>query len=340
MKVGATIAFGLGLPFAGCAMQNGADARALTIHESTAAIVIRCGDAHVLTYHKTEVPPPTGASALYRRSGFIHPLTAPGGDPVTGMHPRDHHHHLGLWHAWVKTQHRGRAVDFWNLGKGEGTVRYAATESLRRGAAGVGFTVTQHHVALATEARAEETVLTETFSIDVAVHPNGHYLVDYVAEQMNVTDAPLQLPAYRYGGGIAYRGPAHWQADNSAYLTSAGRGRADGHTTRARWCLLSGATEPAADDRPTSDSAAPDSSSAAVAILGDPRNHDAPQRQRIWPATANNGGAVFFNFVPTQETAWALEPGVPQTMRYRLVVANGTPTPAQVDRWFAEYARR
>ena len=77
-------------------------AGSLQVTETEKAISIRRGDLMVLTYHKAEVPPPEKADPIYKRSGFIHPLCAPNGEPVTGIHPADHYHHLGLWHAWVK----------------------------------------------------------------------------------------------------------------------------------------------------------------------------------------------------------------------------------------------
>jgi hypothetical protein len=307
------------LPFVSLPGCESYPAPALSIVESDDAIVIRSGGAHVLTYHKAEVPPPAGSSPLYRRSGFIHPLTAPNGGVVTGIRPEDHQHHLGLWHAWVKTTHEGRDVDFWNLLKGEGTVRYARTEAIRRSPSGVGFTVIQQHVIL-----PDEVVLDERFSIDVHVDPDGGYVVDHVTEQENVSDSPLTLPAYRYGGCIALRGPECWNEHNSDYLTSEGRSRIDGHATRARWCAMYGET---------------DQGVATVTILGHPDNHDAPQRQRIWPATPQNRGAIFFNFVPTQETDWALEPGEPITMRYRVVVSDGRPDRNQIDEWFDRYVQ-
>ena len=292
---------------------------ALTITETAGSIVIQNGDVHVLTYHKAEMPPPAGVSPVYRRSGFIHPVTAPNGSVVTGIHAKAHYHHMGLWHAWVKTTHKGRDIDFWNLETGTATVRYFRTQALRQSPEQVGFTVMQHHLIL-----PDEVVLEEAFSIDVRVHPDGHYLIDHRTVQENVTDVDLTLPAYRYGGGIAYRGPLHWNEHNSAYLTSEGRGRADGHESRARWCAMSGETE---------------NGVAAVTILGHPKNHDAPQRQRIWPATQDNQGAIFFNFAPTQESGWALQPGKPSTMRYRVVVSDSAPDTAQGDGWFEAYAR-
>ena len=118
--------------------------------------------------------------------------------------------------------------------------------------------------------------------------------------------APLLLPAYRYGGCIAYRAPYHWNKENSNYLTSEGKDRSNGHTTRGRWCAFSGPAE---------------KGDALLAILCHPENHDAPQRMRIWPPGSHNG-AVFFNYVPTQENAWQLQPGKPSIMRYQLIVSD------------------
>ena len=99
-------------------------AQEIRVVESEKEIVIFRGNTDILTYHKTEVPPPEGAKETYRRSGFIHPLKSPQGGIVTGIHPSDHLHHLGLWHAWVKTKHGKDQPDFWNLGKESGRVRF------------------------------------------------------------------------------------------------------------------------------------------------------------------------------------------------------------------------
>ena len=74
----------------------------LTVSETDAAITVTDGDNVVLAYHKAEVPPPEGADPAYHRSGFINPIRTPAGGVVTGLHPADHIHHLGIWHAWVK----------------------------------------------------------------------------------------------------------------------------------------------------------------------------------------------------------------------------------------------
>ena len=74
---------------------------AIEVSENAKTITISNGESTVLVYHKAEMPPPEGADPSYARSGFIHPLCSPSGAVLTGIHPDDHLHHLGL------VQHRG-----------------------------------------------------------------------------------------------------------------------------------------------------------------------------------------------------------------------------------------
>ena len=77
---------------------------------------------------------------------------------------------------------------------------------------------------------------------------------------------------------------------------------------------------------------------ATLTVLCHPKNHDAPQRMRIWPPNTNNG-AIFFNYVPIQETSWALEPNKPSTMRYRIIVKDGKPDPAVINKAWENFAK-
>ena len=85
---------------------------AFEITETDAAVTVTKDDKTVLVYHKAEAPPPDGADPIFRRSGFIHPLCTPSGKAVTGIHPDDHVHHVGLWGAWVNTIHGDKKPDF------------------------------------------------------------------------------------------------------------------------------------------------------------------------------------------------------------------------------------
>lgn len=295
----------------------------LKIRESESHIEIFNGNQSVLKYHKAVMPPPEGQPKYFERSGFIHPLKAPSGGTVTGIHPADHIHHMGLWHAWVETYHDGRNLDFWNLKKETATIRYAKTLKLIEKANQVGFTIRQNHVALASDGRPEEIILEEDFTIEVRIEGKS-YLIDYNTVQTNVSDHTLELPAYRYGGPLAYRAPASWDKTNSNYLTSEGKDRNNGHETRARWCAVFGPTE---------------MGDATIVFMGHPDNHDAPLRQRIWPDTTNNG-AIFFNYVPIQESAWSLEPGVPSEMRFRILVEDEKPDVVRIEKHWNAYSNK
>ena len=284
--------------------------------ESEESIVLYHGENDVLTYHKAEVDPPAGVDPVFRRSGFIHPVKTPGGFVITSTHPADHHHHIGLWHAWVNTKHDGKALDFWNLKKKQGRVRYAKTERLISDSTEAGFVVVQEHVKHVGE--ETKVVLREEFAVNVS-EVDGAYEIDYEMRQKNVSDHVLEMPAYRYGGGIAYRGPAAWNATNSRVLSSEGKDRSNGHQTRSRWQAMFG----------------PDDAKGTVAlsVLCHPKNHDAPQRMRVWPKNSNNG-AVFFNYVPVQEFPWKIPADKTIVLRYRIVVEDREPTPVQLDeRW-------
>jgi hypothetical protein len=295
------------------------DTTAFRAEETDATIVLWNGENPVLIYHKTEVDPPAGIDPIFKRSGFIHPVRTPGGSVVTGIHPPDHHHHLGLWHAWVHCIYDGKDVDFWNLATKTGRVRYAETLGLGSESAKASFSVRQEHIAYLAKNAEPKVILDETFTVTLRL-VDGAYEIDYETSQKNVAEHTLELPAYRYGGTIAYRAPAGWNKTNSDYLSSEGKTRVNGHETRSRWCAMWGPSDT-------------EGKKATVTILSHGKNHDAPQRMRVWPPSDNNG-AIFFNYVPIQEEPWEIRSGATSVMRYRLVVEDSkADTGALNERW-------
>ncbi|MFP6898951.1 MAG: PmoA family protein [Roseibacillus sp.] len=298
----------------------------LKVVETDEAITITRDEIPVLTYHKAEVPPPEGVDPIFKRSGFIHPLCAPNGEPVTGIHPKDHYHHLGIWHAWVKTKHGKDTPDFWNLKGKTGRVRYAQTIALIKDARGhsfAGFMVRQEHVAYKGAEKRETVVLREVLNIR-AKFIGGRNVITYNVTQENVSREALVLPAYRYGGCLAYRAPHDWDKTNSDYLTSEGLDRTNSHQSRAKWVAMSGPTRKGI---------------ATLTVLIHPENHDFPQRLRTWPASSNNG-AIFFNVVPIQEKPWEIAPGEKIVMNYQLVVSDGKPEKRMNDLRWKTYSKQ
>jgi len=276
----------------------------IQVRETPEAIVVTRGTLPLLTYHTAEVPPPEGTDPIFRRSGFIHPLHAPSGGVVTSIHAPDHIHHMGLWHAWVQTKHAGRKIDFWNLKSKLGRVRHSRTISTTARDGSPGFVVELEQVATTPDAPDGLVILRDELEIRIEA-TNELTRLDYNLRHTNVTDSPLQLPAYRYGGGVAYRAPLSWNKTNSDYLTDLGKRRADSHSTRAHWVAIHGPVE---------------AGTATLLFLGHPENFDAPQRIRTW-----DDGKVFFNFVPTQGKAWEIAPAQTIELRHRVVLFDGTP---------------
>ena len=169
-----------------------------TVTETDDTIVIEFGDNPAVTYHKALVPPPVGIDPIYTRSGFIHPVRSPSGEAVTGIHPDDHYHHLGLWHAWVKTKVDGQDVDFWNLKEKTGAVRFARTLSLLQGSDVAGFTVEQEHVLYPGDPNKESVMLKEQFTVE-ARYVDGAYEIDYITVQENISQWSLKMPPKRVG---------------------------------------------------------------------------------------------------------------------------------------------
>jgi hypothetical protein len=274
--------------------------------KNDSALILQKGSRHVLQYDYAIVPGPEGQSKLYDRSGFIHPLWSPSGSILTCIHPKDHYHHLGIWMPWTHTEFEGKPVDFWNLGEGQGTVRFDRFVSTTSGPVYGGFKAEQDHVALKTSS-GEKIVLKEVWDVrvyNVGGPEKGYWLWDFISKQRCVADSPLKLLQYRYGG-FGFRATEDWKDETAAYLTSQGRTRKDGHATRARWCDTAGVS---------------DGGWKGVTFFSNPQNFRHPEAMRIWPP---ENRYVFFNWAPVQAGDFEMRPGVDHIFRYRQYVHEG-----------------
>ncbi len=274
----------------------------------------------VLRYNHAIVPPPQGQDKLYERSGFIHPLWSTKGAVLTNIHPADHIHHLGIWMPWTHTQFEGKPVDFWNLKEGQGTVRFNRFLSTTEGPVYGGFEAEQEHVALQT-AEGEKVVLNEVWDVrvfNVGGPKQGYWLWDFVSTQRCVADSPLKQVKYHYGG-FGFRGAREWRDENTAYLTSEGKTRANANGTRARWCDASGKID----------------EWEGVTFYSHPKNFRHPEPMRIWPPNMRD---VFFNFCPSVIGDWEMKPGEDHVFRYRMYVHEGKITVPAAERIWQDYA--
>jgi hypothetical protein len=299
-----------------------AAATAVVATKDKTALTLKCGDTKYLSYHYAIMPPPEGQSPNYNRSGFIHPLWSPSQEVLTVIHPKDHIHHMGLWGPWTHSEFEGRPVDFWNLNAGQGTVRFAGFVSQADGPVFGEFQAKQEHVNLNAPG-GEKVALNENLHVRVwsLGGPKAKaYVIDYVSTQRCASDSPLVLPKYRYGG-FGYRARTDWKKENSDYLTSEGKTRKDGHSSRSRWCEVWGET---------------DKGKVGILFLSHPENHEHPEPMRIWPENMY-GGNIFFNYCPVQHQDWTLEPGKDYVFKYRMVVHDGEMSAKQAERIWQDF---
>ncbi len=300
--------------------------RQITLKRNEQATTLLVRGKPLLGYNHAEVYPPEGVDPLFRRSGFIHPLWSPGGEPLTRIQAPDHYHHYGIWNPWTKTTVNGREIDFWNLLKGEGTVKFAGYLEAVEGPVFAGFSVLQEHVFFG-ERNREELAMREIWNIRAWNYSGEKRAVIDLTSTLNT---PLQdgimLEAYRYGGGIGFRATEKWQRENSTILTSEGKVRADADGTNARWCIVEGESS-VKEGR------------SGILFLSHPTNRMHPEPMRVWPPDANNGrGDIFFEFCPIRHEGWKLDPLQNYTLRYRMVVFDGTMTPGEAEKHWESFA--
>lgn len=289
----------------------------LSLRQSAEALELHYGKSMVMRYNMMHVEPPKGVGPQFRRSGYIHPLMDPAGRSITDDFPADHRHHKGIWLAWVNTTFQGRKLDFWNLGDQTATVRHAGLASTVSGPVFAGFTAKLEHVDLTQPGGL--VVLNEEWDVRLySVGGEGKtWLFDLVSRQRCATPSPLVLHQYRYGG-LGFRGARQWDGPDYQVLTSEGKGKADGHATRARWVDHSGKI---------------DDQWSGLTLLSNPANPQSPEPVRIW----DKGGA-FFNWAPVQAGEMKLEPGKTYEFRYRFHAHPGQADKAAAERLWNDLA--
>lgn len=261
---------------------------------------------NLLQYNYATMYPPPGVDTVYRRSGFIHPLWSPRGQELTRVHAPDHYHHWGLWNPWTEVLFEGDSVDFWNLARKQGTVRFANFISRTSGPVYAEFKALHEHVAF--QKAGEKVALNEVQTVRIyeQAADQNYYIMDITVQLNCASSSPVELLEYRYGG-LGLRATEEWNRDNSNVLTSEGKTRKEADGSRARWCMVQGAVK---------------NDQAGLVMMSCPTNYNYPEPLRVWPEDMNKRGDVFLNFSPTKNMNWLLSPGKDYLLRYRFLVFN------------------
>lgn len=277
--------------------------------QTEAFITFTANNNPLLRYNNGMVYPPAKIDTVFKRSGFIHPLFAPHGQALTRIQAPDHYHHYGIWNPWTHVLFEKDTIDFWNLNAKKGTVRFAKLVSRTEGPIFSEIKALHEHVVFQ-KGGGEKIALNELQTIRVyqPEQNNDYYIVDISSQMSCASDSPFQILKYRYAG-MGWRTTEFWNNTNCEVLTSEGKTRKDTDGTRAKWCIVQGEL--------------PGNDNGGVAFLSYPTNYNFPEPMRIWTLNTNGRGDMFFNFAPTKDRDWLLEPGKTYTLKYRMVVFNG-----------------
>lgn len=280
----------------------------------------------ILSYRYATMFPPDSVNPLFKRSGFIHPIWSPGGEVLSRIQAPDHYHHYGIWGPWTKTTIDGRAVDFWNLMAGEGTVKFAGFLSEAEGAVFSGFQALQQHIDFGAKGE-DQIAMNEILDVRAWNIREGVWMIDYTTSINSPLKNGIMLDAYRYGGGIGFRATEKWHKDNCTVLTSDNKTRIDADGSFAKWCIVEGES-------------ATKEGRSGILFLSHPSNRMHPEPMRVWPLDGNSGrGDMYFEFVPIRHNDWKLEPKQNYTLKYRMIVFDGKMDSATAEKYWNSFAK-
>lgn len=303
----------------------------LRLKEDESKIELSDDGRHLLTYNKRSPPIPEGMNPDYQRSGFLHPVSSPNGQVVTATFPFDHAHQHGIFSAWVKTRWMDKEIDFWNLAKKTGRVLHQRCNRTFSEGNAIGFEVDLIHQTADTP---HIDILRERWIIMARKTNSKHFQFDLKTKQTALTNKPLEVEKYYYGG-VAYRGPVNWlTAKDESSKMSVSRGvklepfefqndqghdRVTGNAEHTKWVVSRGHL----NEKPV-----------AIVILSHAHNFRAPQPARLHPTKP------YFVYSPCAVDAFVIDRDNPYEAKYRYLVMDSFPDngwiQAQWEAWQAE----
>jgi len=274
----------------------------------------------IIGYQKALKGMPEGVSEAYQRNGYLHPVNTPKGKRLTRIQPEDHYHHYGIWNPWTHTLFEGDTLDFWNLNKKQGTVRFAKLLKKNTGPIFSEIEVLHEHVVL--KDGANKVALNEIQNIKTTPLSDTQYLMDITINYECATEESFKIIQYRYGG-FGWRTTEEWDNQNSRVLSSEGNTRKTADGSTARWCIVDGKLG---------------QGYGGALILSHPENYNHPEPLRVWPEDMYGRGDLFVNFATTKTTDWTFEPGKKYTLKYQLIVYDGTMETTTAEQAWKQFA--
>ena len=294
----------------------------MSILDTEGSLTISSDNRNLLRYQYRTVYPPAGVDSAFKRSAFIHPLWTPNGQELTRIQPPDHYHHYGIWNPWTHVLFEGDTVDFWNLVKKQGTVRFANFVSVVAGPVFSEYSALHEHVVF--KGKSEKVAMNEIQSVKV-YQPQANkdcFIVDFIMNMNCASESPVTLLEYRYAG-FGWRATEKWNRNNSEVISSQGKDRVHTDGSKERWAIVQGELD---DDY------------GGVVMMSYLANYNHPEPMRIWPIDMYDRGDMFASFTTTKDTDWYLEPKKNYVLKYRLLIYNGKMTSEEAETAWQYYA--
>jgi HEAT repeat protein len=265
----------------------------------------------VLTYNYGIVPVPEGITGKYavQRSNYIHPLYGPNGEVLTADYQKDHAHHRGIYWAWPEVSYKGEKRDLHALqGVFARPVRMIRQEASKDSA-----TLEAEHVWKWGDT---EEIVKELATISVTPAKNGLRIIDFQFRleglKPDVSIARRQQSAY---GGLNMRMSARKEQQITQHIGNAAL------FPQEAWAELVGI--PPDGKEPV-----------GVFLLQKPTNPVYPCDWQDYP-DLNWLQPTF----PSKGMAFALPPGKPLDLAYRLIIRSGKGLKQEPATLFTEYAK-
>jgi len=257
----------------------------------------------------------------FSRTGYIHPIYSPSGRIITGDYAADHPHQHGLFFAWTKSSFRGKPTEFWNQKKQLGDIRHTESEWEK---AKSGKIILESQQIFTTGKESNMPIIEETWQIEIPTKQNDYYQFDLISTQSCVTDDPLLIEKYHYGG-MAIRGNDQWMEKNkngkpiAKMITSEEKNRENGNHSRPRWVTMYGPV---------------DGEICGIVVMNHPDNFRYPQWVRLHPAMP------YFVYAPMVQEAFAIEPDKPYISKFRYLIYDGTPDRNTIEGSWNEWIKK
>ncbi len=145
-------------------------------------------------------------------------------------------------------KYQDRAIDFWNLAGKTGRVVHDKVVGTKKHTDGsVSFQVDLIHRIVA---EPVVDVLREHWTVTVRPTDGSYYVIDLETIQEAMTDVPLVIEKYHYGG-VAYRGDVRWllpgdggknkqETEPNTMVNHLGQDRVEGNHAHTKWVSISG----------------------------------------------------------------------------------------------------